>query len=190
MVGGRLGALAEGSLCWSGPAGGEVGTSQILPAQGPERPPRVPARWSRPRQPRACAESCVRSCCGIMGTQPALDPPHGQLDHLLGCTWSALGCRPRLMPCLNTPALRGAGAVGCTLRGCAGRLHGRPAREGGSWYQEESGGFTREPDAVISWSSRNASNVIYFLMRFTNLSKRRIVTKIPYSLGSYKTTCI
>ena len=186
MVGGRLGALAEGSLCWSGPAGGELGASQILPAQGPECPPRVPAWWSRPRQPRACAESCVRSCFGITGTQPALDPPHGQLDHLLGCTRSALGCRPRLMPCLNTPALRGAGAVGCTLRGCAGRLHGRPACEGGSWYQEESGGFTREPDAVISWSSRNASNFIYFLMRF----KRRIVTKIPYSLDSYKTTCI
>ena len=154
-----------------------------------ERPPRVPALRSRPCQPRARAESCVRSCHGITGTQPAPDPLHGQP---ITC-WAALGL-PWLpstadaAPELSCPAWRRG--VGCTSRGHAGRLHGRPAREGGSWYQEESGRFTREPDAVVSWSSRNASNFTYFLMHFTNLSKRKIVTKIPHFLGSYKTICI
>lgn len=125
---------------------------------------------SRPLEPAPASQGLV--LCPVSGAAgwPAGSP--------------APGCRSRLMLRPNAPALRGAGAVGCTSRGCGGRLHGRLAREGGSWCQEESGGLTREPDAVLSWSSRKTSNFTYFLIRFTNLSRRRTVIKIPHSLGS------
>lgn len=129
------------------------------------RPPRVPARWSPPPPAKGL-------CCVL-----CLEPPGWPAGS------PAPGCRSRLMLRPNAPARRGAGAVGCTSQGCGGRLHGRLAREGGSWCQEESGGLTREPDAVLSWSSRKTSNFTYFLIRFTNLSRRTVI-KIPHSLGS------
>lgn len=190
MVGGSLGALAEGSLCWSGPAGGEVGASQILPAQDPVSVhPEFPPCGAAPASQGLVLSLVSGAAMGSRG--PSLPQTHCTASQIT--CWAALGL-PQLpsmadaAPELSCPAWRRG--VGCTSRGHAGRLHGRPACEGGSWYQEESGRFTREPDAVISWSSRNASNFTYFLMHFTNLSKRKIVTKIPHFLGSYKTICI
>ena len=76
-VGGRPGALDEGSLCWSGPARGKVGASQILPAQDPVGVhPEFPPAGARPRQPRACAVSCVWS---RRGGQPDHLPPAAAL---------------------------------------------------------------------------------------------------------------
>lgn len=80
---GRPGALDEGSLCWSGPARGKVGASQILPAQGssgvhPEFPPA-----------EACLPPAKGLCCNQSGAAG------GQPDHLPRCRLADAACLER-----------------------------------------------------------------------------------------------